>query len=69
MSTDIHQLRRENSEGAIIRRKRLVKLGHLAAYTWQPFDEMHLKPHLTQVQRGLDACNTTPNHQHIPIHE
>jgi hypothetical protein len=69
MSTDIHQLRREDSEGAIIGGKRFVKLGHLAANAWQSLHEMHLKSHFTQVQRGLDACNTAPNHQHIPIHE
>jgi hypothetical protein len=61
MSTDIQQLRCENSEGAIISGKRFVKLGHLASNTWQTFDQMHLKPHFTQVQRGLDACNTSPN--------
>jgi hypothetical protein len=61
MSTDIHQLRRQDSKGTVIGGKRFVKLGHLAANTWQTFYQMHLKTHFTQVQRGLDACNASPN--------
>jgi hypothetical protein len=69
MSTDIHELWPENSEGAVVRRKSFVQLGHFPADSWQPFDQVHLKPHFGQVQGSLHACNASAYDKHIPIHE
>ena len=66
MSTDIHQLRRQNSEGTVIGGKGLVQLGHLAANAWQPLHQMHLETHFGKVQRGLNAGNASTNYEYIP---
>jgi hypothetical protein len=69
MSTDIHQLRSQNSEGAIIGGKRFVELRHFAADAGQPLHQVHLESHLGKVQGGLDSRDASSNDKNIPIHE
>jgi hypothetical protein len=46
---DLDQLGREYSDGALVRRKRLVKLGHMTAYGRRPIDKIDLKAGVSQV--------------------
>jgi hypothetical protein len=69
MPTDIHQLGRENSEGAVICGKGLVQLRHFSADAGQPLNKMNLETHFGQVQRGLHACNASANDKDILIHK
>jgi hypothetical protein len=68
MSTDIHQLGRENSQRAVIGWKGLVQLGHLAADTGQPFHHESVKPHFRKIQRGLNACNAASYYKNVSTH-
>lgn len=68
MPTDIHQFRGQDSEGAVVGRKRFVELGHFAADSGEPFDQMNLKPHFGKIQGGLHARNSSANNKDIPIH-
>jgi hypothetical protein len=69
MSTDIHQLRGQDSEGAVVGGKSLVQLGHLSPNARQLFHQMHLKSHFGKVQGGLDSRNASSDDKNIPIHE
>jgi hypothetical protein len=69
MSTDIHELGRQNSEGAIVCWKCFIELSHFPADGGKPFHQVDLKSHFGQVQRGLHACNASANDKDIPIHE
>src|SRR5512139_870024 len=69
MSTDIHQLRSQNSEGAVIGRKSFVQLGHLSANAGQALHQMDFDPHLGEVQRRLDTRDASSNDKNFPIHE
>jgi len=55
MSTDIQQLWRENSDCAVVGRKRFVKLGHLAPNAGEPFHHVDLNTHFGQIQCGLNS--------------
>jgi hypothetical protein len=68
MSTDIHQLRRQDSEGAIIRRKGLVQLGHFSANAGQTFHQVHFESHFSEIQGSLNARYATTYYKYIPIH-
>jgi hypothetical protein len=68
MSTDIQQLWRENSDGAIVGWKSLVQLGHLSADAGQLFDHVHLDAHLGQVQGSLNTGDSTADDQNIVAH-
>ena len=52
MPADLDQLRREYSHGAVIGRKGLVELGHMAADGRRFFNQIHLK---TAVARSREA--------------
>jgi hypothetical protein len=69
MSTDLHELGAENSEGTIVCWKGLVQLGHFPADSGQSFDQVRLKAHFGQIQGGLHACNASAYDKDIPIHE
>jgi hypothetical protein len=65
MPTDIQQLRRENSYGAVIGGKSLVQLGHFAAYAGVLFHQVDLDSHLTEIQGSLHACYSTTDYQNV----
>jgi hypothetical protein len=65
MSTDIHQLRRQNSERAIIGGESLVELRHLAADTGQSLHQMNFKAHFGEIQRGLYAGDAAADNKYI----
>jgi hypothetical protein len=69
MPTDIQQLRRKNSDSAIIGGKRLVELGHPAANAREPFHHMHLDSHFRQVQGSLNPGNPAADNQYVFIHD
>jgi hypothetical protein len=65
MSTDIQQLRRENSYGAVIGGKGLVQLGHFAADAGVLFHQVDLDSHLTEIQSSLHACYSTADYENF----
>jgi hypothetical protein len=69
MPTDIQQLRRENSDSAIIGGERLVELGHSTANAREPFHHMHLDSHFRQVQGGLNSGDSAADNQYVFIHD
>jgi hypothetical protein len=68
MPTGIQQLRRENSDGAVVGGKGFVQLGHLAADTGQLFHQMDLDAHLSQVQGGLNTGDPTADYHDLFAH-
>jgi hypothetical protein len=68
MSTDIHQLRRQNSEGAVVGGEGLVQLGHFAANAGQAFHQVHFESHFSEIQGSLNARYATTYYEYIPIH-
>jgi hypothetical protein len=68
MSTDIHQLGRENSQRAVIGGKGLVQLGHLPADAGQAFHHKSLKPHFRKIQRGLNPRNAASDDKDVSTH-
>jgi hypothetical protein len=54
MSTDIQQLGRENSNGAVVGGESLVQLSHLPPDAGELFHQVDLEAHFRQVQGGLD---------------
>jgi hypothetical protein len=65
MPTDIQQLRRENSYGAIVGGKGLVKLRHLPANARVLLHQMHGDAHVTQVERSLYSRDSTADNQNF----
>jgi hypothetical protein len=68
MPTGIQQLRRENSDGAVVGGKGFVQLGHLAANTRQFFHQVDLDTHFGQIQGGLNAGDPTAEYHDIVTH-
>jgi hypothetical protein len=74
MSTDIQHLGREDSDGAIIRGKGLVQLGHLPPDAGKPLNQFHKKSHFGEIQRGLNSRYAASDdkyffaHNPAPIH-
>jgi hypothetical protein len=68
MSTDIHQLGRENSQRAVIGGKSFVQLGHLSADAGQPLHHVGLKPHFRKIQRGLNARDAASDDKDVSTH-
>jgi len=69
MPTDIQQLRRKNSDGTVIGRKRLVELSHPPANARKPFHHMHLYSHFCQVQGGLNSGDPSADNQYVFTHD
>jgi hypothetical protein len=65
MSTDIQQLRRENSYSAVIGGKSLIQLGHFPAYAGVFLHQVDLDPHFTEIQSGLHACYSTADYENF----
>jgi hypothetical protein len=68
MSTDIHQLGREDSQRAVIGGKGLVQLGHFAADAGQTFHHERFEPHFRKIQRGLNSRNAASDDKDVSTH-
>jgi hypothetical protein len=63
MPADLDQLGCEYSHGAVIRRKRLVKLGHMAPDARRFLNQVHLKTGSGKIERGLNTADpSTDDH-------
>jgi hypothetical protein len=63
MPADLDQFGREYSDGAVIGRKGLVKLGHMAANGRCLVDQVNLKTRSGKIKRGLNTTDpSTHNH-------
>jgi hypothetical protein len=63
MPADLDQFGCEYSDGAVIGRKGLVKLGHMAANGRRLVDQVNLKTRTGKIERGLNtADSSTDNH-------
>jgi len=65
MPADLDQFGREYSDGAVIGRKGLVKLGHLAADGRGFVDQVNLETRSGKVQRGLNTADPSADNHHI----
>jgi hypothetical protein len=65
MPADLDQLGCEYSHGAVIGRKGLVKLGHVAPDTWGFLDQVHLKTRSSEVKGGLNAADPSANNHDV----
>jgi hypothetical protein len=63
MPADLDQFGCEYSHGAVVGRKGLVKLGHMAPYARRLFNQVDLKARSGKIKRGLNAADpSTDNH-------
>jgi hypothetical protein len=63
MPADLDQFGREYSDRAVIGRKGLVKLGHMAANGRRLVDQVNLKARSGKIERGLNTADpSTDNH-------
>jgi len=63
MPADLDQFGCEYSDGAVIGRKGLVKLGHMAANGRRLVDQVNLKTRTGKIERGLNTADpSTDNH-------
>jgi hypothetical protein len=67
MPADLDQFRGEYSHGAVVGRKGLIQLGHMAADTGRPFHQIDLKTCRGEVQRGLNAADTAADDHNIAV--
>ena len=63
MPADLDQFGCEYSDGAVIGREGLVKLGHMAADGRRPIDQVDLEAGRGEIERGLNAANPSA-HDH-----
>jgi hypothetical protein len=62
---DLDQFGREDSHGAVIGRKGLVKLGHMAAEGRRLVHQVDLKPGSGKIKRGLNAADPSSDDHHV----
>ena len=65
MPADLDQFGREYSDGAVIGRKGLVKLGHMAANGRCLVDQVNLKTRSGKIKRGLNTADPSTDNHHI----
>jgi hypothetical protein len=65
MPADLDQFGREYSDGAVIGRKGLVKLGHMAANGRRFVDQVYLKTRRGKIKRGLNTADPSTDNHHI----
>ena len=65
MPADLDQFGREYSDGAVIGRKGLVKLGHMAANGRRLVDQVNLKTRSGKIKRGLNTADPSTDNHHI----
>jgi hypothetical protein len=66
MPADLDQFGREDSDGAVIGRKGLVELGHMAANGRRLVDQVNLKTRSGKIKRSLNTANPSTHNQDIP---
>jgi hypothetical protein len=65
MPADLDQFGRKYSDGAVIGRKGLVKLRHMAANGGRFVNQIHLKSRSGKIKRGLNTADPSTDHHHI----
>jgi len=65
MPADLDQLGCEYSHGAVIGRKGLVKLGHMAPNAWRFLNQVHLKTSSGKIKGGLNSADSSTNNHDI----
>jgi len=65
MPADLDQFGCEYSDGAVIGRKSLVQLGHMAANGWCLVDQVNFKARSGKVERGLHAADSATDHHDV----
>ena len=65
MPADLDQFGCKYSDGAVIGRKGLVELGHVAADGRCPVDQVDLEPGRGEIKRGLNPADSTPHNQYV----
>jgi hypothetical protein len=67
MPADLDQFRCENSHGAVVGWKGLVKLGHVAADARGLFNQVDLETGSGEVKRGLNAADPPAHNHDVPV--
>jgi len=62
---DLDQLGREYSHGAVIGRKGLVKLGHMAANGRRLVHQVNLETRSGKIKRGLNTTDPSSDNHHV----
>ena len=65
MPADLDQFGCEYSHAAVVGRKGLVQLGHVAAYGRRSLDQVDFKPCGAEIKCGLDAADPSTYDQDI----
>ena len=65
MPADLDQFRRENSHRAVIGRKGLVKLGHMAANARSFLNQVNLKTGSGKIKRGLNSADPSADNHYV----
>jgi hypothetical protein len=65
MPADLDQFGREDSHGAVIGRKCLVKLGHVAADARRSLNQINLKPGFCKIKSGLNTADPAANNHDV----
>ena len=65
MPADLDQFRCQYSHTAVIGRKGLVELGHVAADARRLLDQVHLKTGSSQIEGGLDTADPSANNHDV----
>jgi hypothetical protein len=65
MPADLDQFGREYSDGAVIGRKGLVKLGHMATNGRRLVDQVNLKTRSRKIKRSLNTADPSTDNHHI----
>ena len=65
MPADLDQLGCEYSHGAVIGRKGLVKLGHMAPNARRLLDQVNLKTSSGKIKGGLNSADSSTNNHNI----
>jgi hypothetical protein len=66
MPADLDQFWCEYSHGAVICRKGLVQLRHMAANAWPFFNQVDFEPGHGKIERGLNAADSSTNNHYVP---
>ncbi len=62
---DLDQFWCEYSHRAVVGRKGLVQLGHMAANAWPFFNQVDLEPGRGKIKRGLNAADSSTNNHYV----
>ncbi len=65
MPADLDQFGRKYSNGAVIGREGLVKLGHMAANGRRLVDQVNLKTRSAKIERGLNTADPSADNHDV----